>query len=63
MFVRIFGAVVVPALRREVRYAEEPAGQCDIAGPVGIGEQAVVADAMEPVGQHVETAGYLANVG
>ena len=31
--------------------AEEPAGQCDIGGPVGIGEEAIVADAVEPVGQ------------
>jgi hypothetical protein len=27
-------------------YAEELTGQCDIAGPVGVGKQTVVTDAM-----------------
>ena len=46
VFVRIFGAV--PA-RRGRGYAEELTNQCDIAGPVGIGEEPVVTDAVEPV--------------
>jgi hypothetical protein len=37
-----------------VGYAEKPAGQCDIAGPIGIGEEAVVSNAVETVGQHVD---------
>src|SRR5947209_6499650 len=52
--VTIFGAAAVPARRRRVGYAEEPAGQCDIACPVAVGEEAIVADAMEPVGQDVD---------
>jgi len=54
VFVTIFGAVALAARRSWVGYAEKPAGQCDIVGPIGIGEEAVVTDAMEPVGQHVD---------
>ena len=50
----IFGAVALAARRGWVGYAEKPVGQCDIAGPIGIGEEAVVTDAMEPVGQHMD---------
>ena len=59
----IFGIVALAARRGWVGYAEKPAGPCDIAGPIGIGEEAVVSNAVETVRQHVETAGYLANVG
>src|SRR5437660_5564205 len=52
--VTIFGAVALAARRRRVGYAEQPAGQCDIACPVAVGEEAIVADAMEPVGQDVD---------
>ena len=41
---------LVRARRDRVGYAEEPAGQCDIVGAIGVGEEAVVADAMEPAG-------------
>ena len=37
-----------------VGYAEEPTGQCDVVGPVGVGEEAVVTDAVDPVGQHMD---------
>ena len=41
----IFGVIARPARRRSwVRYGEEPAGQCNVVGPVGIGEEAVVTD-------------------
>ena len=33
---------------------EKPVGQCDIAGPIGIGEEAVVTDAMKSVGQDMD---------
>ena len=42
VFVTIFGAVALAARRSWVGYAEKPAGQCDIAGPIGIGEEAVM---------------------
>ena len=48
------GASALAARRGWVGYAEKPAGKCDIAGPIGIGEEAVVPDAVEPVGQHVD---------
>src|SRR5215472_18423092 len=54
VFVTIFGAIALTARRRRVGYDEKLAGQCDIAGPIGIGEEAVVTDAMEPVGQDVD---------
>src|SRR5207302_8352528 len=48
------GAAALVARRGWVGEAEEPTGQCDVVGPVGVGEEAVVTDAMEPVGQHVD---------
>src|SRR5260370_42545965 len=54
IFVTIFGIVALAARRGWVGYAEKPAGQCDIAGPIGIGEEAVVSNAVETVGQHVD---------
>src|SRR5437870_11854571 len=55
VFVTIFGAVALAAARRGgVGYAEEPVGQCDIAGAVGMGKKAVVTDAVKSVGQHVD---------
>src|SRR6516165_6241459 len=53
-FVTILGIVALAARRGWVGYAEKPAGQCDIAGPIGIGEEAVVSNAVETVGQHVD---------
>src|SRR6516162_1774645 len=53
-FVKIFGAVAVRAGRRRVGYTEEPAGQCNVVRPVGIGKKAVVTDAVKSVGQHVD---------
>src|ERR1700751_3446510 len=50
IFVTIFGIVALAARRGWVGYAEKPAGQCDIAGPIGIGEEAVVSKAVETVG-------------
>ena len=49
-----FGIVALAARRGWVGYAEKPAGQCDIAGPIGIGEEAVVSNAVETVGQDVD---------
>ena len=43
-----------PARRSWVGYGEEPAGQCNVVGPVGIGEEAVVTDAMKSVGQDMD---------
>src|SRR3984893_341870 len=54
VFVSTRGVISVAARRGWVGKAEEPAGQCDIGGPVGIGEEAIVADAVEPVGQYVD---------
>jgi hypothetical protein len=54
VFVTIFGIVALTAGRGWVGYAEKPAGQCDIAGAIGIGEEAVVSNAVETVGQHVD---------
>ena len=50
----IFGVIARPARRSWVGSGEEPAGQCDVVGPVGIGEEAVVTDAMKSVGQHMD---------
>ena len=48
----IFGVIARPARRSWV--GEEPAGQCNVVGPVGIGEEAVVTDAMKSVGQDMD---------
>jgi hypothetical protein len=46
--VTIFGAVSLGARRGPVGYAEQLAGQFNVVGPIGIGEQTVVTDSMEP---------------
>src|SRR6202023_758672 len=53
-FVTTIGAAALAARRGWVGEAEEPTGQCDVVGPVGVGEEAVVTDAVEPVGQHMD---------
>src|SRR5207253_9131762 len=50
----IFGVIAGTARRSWVGYGEEPAGQCNVVGPVGIGEEAVVTDAMKSVGQDMD---------
>jgi len=52
--VTTIGAAALAARRRRVGYAEQPAGQCDVVGPVGVGEETVVSDAVETVGQDVD---------
>src|SRR5205085_3156835 len=52
--VTIFGVIARPARRSWVGYGEEPAGQCNVVGPVGIGEEAVMTDAMKSVGQDMD---------
>src|SRR5262249_3733812 len=60
----IFGVIARPARWSWVGYGEEPAGQCNVAGPGGIGGEAVVTDAMKSVGQDMdqETADELVGV-
>src|SRR5438874_9485858 len=43
----IFGVIARRARGSWVGYGQEPADQCNVVGPVGIGEEAVVTDAME----------------
>ena len=50
VFVSTRGVIAFAARWGWVGCAEELAGQCDIGSPVGIGEEAIVADAVEPVG-------------
>src|SRR5499425_312870 len=50
----IFGAIARLARRSWVGDGEEPAGQCNVVGPVGIGEEAVVTDAMKSIGQDMD---------
>src|SRR5215472_18187216 len=50
----IFGVIARRARRSWVGYGEEPAGQCNVVAPVGIGEEAVVTDAMKSVGQDMD---------
>src|SRR2546430_9503337 len=50
----IFGVIARPARRSWVGYGEEPADQCNVVGPVGIGEEAIVTDAMKSVGQDMD---------
>src|SRR5205085_3995645 len=47
----IFGVIARPARRSWIGYGEEPAGQCNVVGPVGIGEEAIVTEAKKSVGQ------------
>ena len=54
VLVTIFGVFAPGARRGRVGYAEEPAGQYDVVDPVGVGEETVVVDAVEPVGQDVD---------
>src|SRR5215470_5673248 len=50
----IFGVIARLARRRWVGYGEEQARQCNVVGPVGIGEDAVETDAMKSVGQDMD---------
>src|SRR5204863_9562436 len=52
--VAAFGAVAVAARRGWVGHAKELAGQCDAAGPIAAGQEAIVTDAVKPVGQHMD---------
>src|SRR6516164_160365 len=54
VYATIFGGIGLPARRGRAGYAEEPAGQCNVVGPVGIGEEPVVTDAMKSVGQDMD---------
>src|SRR6516164_6566761 len=36
------------------RHIEQPTRSCEILGAIGVGEEAVVADAMEPAGQDMD---------
>src|SRR6516164_5665024 len=62
VFVTTVRTIVVSAQRSWVGYAEELTGQCDIGGPVGVGKQPVVTDAVEPVGVDQEAADELVGV-
>jgi len=48
------GAIGVSAPASWVWCAEQPASQCNVVGPVAIGEEAVVTDAVKSVGQDVD---------
>jgi hypothetical protein len=37
--------------------AEQLTGPCDVGGAIAVGEQPVVADAVEPLGQHCHVTG------
>src|SRR5262249_57199935 len=50
----IFGVIARPARRSWVGYGEEPAGQRHVVCPGGIGEEAVVTDAMKSVRDPME---------
>src|SRR5215813_3201811 len=54
VFVSTCGVITLAARRGWVGYAEQTAGQCDIVCPIAIGEEAVVPDAVETVGQDVD---------
>src|ERR1700739_681046 len=54
VYATIFGGVGLPARRGRVGYAEEAAGQCNNVRPGGIGEKAVVSDAVKAVGQDMD---------
>ena len=54
LVVTTFSAIARIRRRGWLGYAEELAGHSDISGPVGIGEEAVMTDAVEPVGQYVD---------
>src|SRR5205807_9222001 len=53
-FVTTIGAAALAARRGWGGEAEEPTGQCDVVGPIGVGEEAVVTDAVEPIGQDMD---------
>ena len=54
LVVTTFSAIARIRRRGWLGYAEELAGHSDISGPVGIGEEAVMTDAVEPIGQDVD---------
>ena len=54
MFVTTVGAIGVGAPASWVWCAEQAASQCNVVGPVAIGEEAVVTDAVKSVGQDVD---------
>src|ERR1700748_1753042 len=51
VFVSTRGVIALAARRGWVGCAEEPAGQCDIGGSAGIGEEAIMADAVNALGR------------
>ena len=54
MFVTTVGAIGVSAPASWVWCAEQPASQRNVVGPVAIGEETVVTDAVKSVGQDVD---------
>ena len=48
------GAIALAARRGWVGHAKELAGQCDAGGPIAVGQEAIVTDAVKPVGQHMD---------
>jgi len=49
-----FGGIALAARRGWVGDAKELAGQCDAAVSIAVGQEAIVTDAVEPVGQHMD---------
>ena len=49
-----FGAIALAARRGWVGHAKELTGQCDVAGPIAVGQEAIVTDAVKAVGQHMD---------
>src|SRR5262249_61695814 len=54
VFMAAVGAMGVSAPASWVWCTEQPASQCNVVGPVAIGEEAVVTDAVKSVGQDVD---------
>ena len=54
VFVTTVSTIALSVRRSWVGCAEESTGQCNVVGPVGIGEKAVVTDAVKSVGQHMD---------
>src|SRR5215469_9235891 len=51
VFMTTVGAIGVSAPASWVWCGEQPASQCNVVGPVAIGEEAVVTDAVNPSGR------------
>src|ERR1700694_925168 len=48
------GVIIVVAIHRPIRHTEQASAKCKLVGPMSVGKEAVAANTMEAIRQHVE---------